>query len=173
MGIPIDDKLSWREQVGFVCKKVTKSLGILRKIRDFVHSSCFLTLYYTLIYPYLTYCNIVWASTFPSYLHKILLLQKRFVRLATFSKAIVPSSPLFFKLQLLTIFDINILQVCTFVFQVRQKTVDLPLGFRYYYLLIILNSIIIQFDRLRIFIYHCINIPWSIFYQIPWSYYVE
>lgn len=42
-----------------VCKKVTKCLGILRKIRDFVHNSCFLTLYYTLIYPYLTYCNIV------------------------------------------------------------------------------------------------------------------
>ena len=133
LGILIDDKLSWREQVGFVCKKITKSLGILRKIRDFVHTSCLLTLYYTLIYPYLTYCNIVWASTFPSYLQNILLLQKRFVRLATFSKADVSSAPLFFKLQLLTSYDINILQICTFVFKVNHKTDNLPHGFRYYF----------------------------------------
>ncbi len=73
------------------------------------------------------------ASTFPSYLHEILLLQKRFVRKATFSKAIAIAIALFFKSQLLTIFDINILQVCTFVFQVKHKTVDLPLGFRCYF----------------------------------------
>lgn len=84
LGILIDEKLTWKEHLSFVCNKVTKSLGIIRKISALVHSSCFLTLYFSLVYPYLTSCNIVWTSTFPTHLHKILLLQKRFVRMATF-----------------------------------------------------------------------------------------
>ena len=36
-------------------------------------------------YPYLTYCNLIWASTYVTYLQRIYLLQKRAVR--TISKA--------------------------------------------------------------------------------------
>ena len=104
LGVIIDDKPSWREQVGLVCNKISKSLGILRKTIVFVQNSCLLILYYSLIYPYLTYCNIVWASTFSSYLYTILLLYKKFARLATFSKVVVPSAPLFYKLKFLSIF---------------------------------------------------------------------
>ncbi len=45
------------------------------------------------MYPYVTCCNIVWASTFPIYLSKIFL--QTIIRLATFSKPVAPSPPLF------------------------------------------------------------------------------
>lgn len=51
---------------------------------------------------------------------------------ATFSKAVVPSAPLFFKLQLLTISDINFLQIFTFVFKVIYDITDLPYSLRYF-----------------------------------------
>ena len=38
------------------------------------------TLYYTLIYPYLTYCNLIWPSTYKSNLNRIVIIQKRAVR---------------------------------------------------------------------------------------------
>ena len=44
------------------------------------------TLYYRLFYPYLSYCHIVWASTFLTTLYKI-FLQIRFVRIATQSES--------------------------------------------------------------------------------------
>lgn len=94
-GILIEEKLTWKEHISFVCNKVTKSLGIITKMSTLVHSSCFLTIYYNPRYPYLIYCNVVWASTLPTNLHKILLLQKRFIRMATSSKSCVPTAPLF------------------------------------------------------------------------------
>jgi len=35
------------------------------------------TLYYTMMYPYFYYRNIVWASTYPSRLEKTIVLQKK------------------------------------------------------------------------------------------------
>ena len=134
LGILIDEKLTWKEHISFVCNKVTKSLGIIRKISALVHSSCFLTLYYSLVCPYLTYCNIVWASTFPTYLQKILLLQKRFVRMATFSKSCAPTAPLFLKCHVLAIFDLNVLQICTFIFKLKYMGADLPQSFQTFFI---------------------------------------
>lgn len=65
-----------------------------------------------MIYPYLIYGNIVWANTYPSNLHKLYLLQKCFVRLATLSNTTDPSAPLFKKLNILPMYNINIHQVC-------------------------------------------------------------
>lgn len=79
-------------------------------------------LYYSLIYPHLSYCNIVWASTYPTNLQKLFLTQKKFIRLATSSKYLSPSAPLFKKLNILSIYDINALQSCILIY----KYIHLP-----------------------------------------------
>ena len=39
-------------------------------------------LYYSLIiYPYFYYCNIVWASTYKTNLRRLVILQKRIIRI--------------------------------------------------------------------------------------------
>ena len=38
-------------------------------------------LYYSLIYPYFYYCNIVWASTYETNLRHLVMLQKRIIRI--------------------------------------------------------------------------------------------
>ena len=91
----MNGKLSWKYHITFVCTKVMKSVGIIRKMNGLVHQACFLTLYDSLIYPYLIYCNIVCASTYASYIHK-LLIQNTFARLNT-SNYLAPSAPLFKK----------------------------------------------------------------------------
>ena len=39
-----------------------------------------LLLYYSLIYPYLTYCNLTWSSTYVTNLNSVFLILKRIVR---------------------------------------------------------------------------------------------
>ena len=39
-----------------------------------------MALYFALIYPYLTYCNLIWASTYVTNLQRIYLVQKKAVR---------------------------------------------------------------------------------------------
>ena len=38
-------------------------------------------LYCSLIYPYFYYCNIVWASTYKTNLRRLVILQKRWIRI--------------------------------------------------------------------------------------------
>ena len=73
---------------------------------------------------------MIWASTHSSHLHKIILLQKRFVRLATFSDRFEPSAPLFKTLNILSVSEVNSLQICIFVYKCIYDHHNLPNGFK-------------------------------------------
>ena len=79
LGVLLDQHLSWKYHITHVAKKVSKAIGIISKARFFLSSKSLLSLYYTLVYPYLNYCNIAWCSTYPSNSNRILYLQKRIV----------------------------------------------------------------------------------------------
>lgn len=133
LGVYVDENLNWRVQIDSIYKKINKSIGIIRRISHLVNTSCLLTLYYSLIYPYLTYCNLVWASTFPTSLHKILVLQKRFIRIASRSESRASSGPLFQKHQILNIYNINIYQICIFIYKIQSSEGNIPVQFITYF----------------------------------------
>ena len=60
-------------------------------------------LYHTFIYPYLIYCVEVWGSAKFVHLSSILLLQKKIIRLITFSERLAHTEPLFLQLSILPI----------------------------------------------------------------------
>ena len=74
-------------------------LGIIAKDRYDLSSKSLLTLYYSLVNPYLTYCNVAWSSTCCSNLNCIYLLQKRIVRLKSEVHYLANIIPLFSKLR--------------------------------------------------------------------------
>lgn len=57
-GYDCSKKISWKDQITHFCKKITTLIGILSKTRN-VHNSCLVISYNSLIYRFLTYCNIV------------------------------------------------------------------------------------------------------------------
>ena len=66
--------------------KISKLTGLMAKGRHYVTLKTLQNIYCTMIYPYLTYCNIIWTSTYPTRLRSIYLIQKKIVRIMTFSK---------------------------------------------------------------------------------------
>ena len=78
-------------------------------------------LYYTLIYPYITYCNSTWSSTYVSNLNRIYFLQKRAVRAVTNSDYRAHTAPLFSKLGILDIFLINTLDIAKFMLRYHNN----------------------------------------------------
>ena len=93
LGVYIDEGLTWKSHISNICKKISKSVGIVHRVRFFLSSNTKISLYYTLIYPYLTYCTTVWSSTYVTNLNRIFLLQKRAVRAMTNSNHRAPSAP--------------------------------------------------------------------------------
>jgi len=59
-------------------------------------------LYYSLIYPFLTYGVHVWGLTFPSFLTQLFIIQKKAIRIIYFSEPKSHSEPLFKSLCLLS-----------------------------------------------------------------------
>ena len=81
LGVYIDQHLTWKTHVNFIAAKISESVGLFYKAKYYLPSKSLLTaLYFALIYPYLTYCNLIWASTYVSNLQRIYLVQKRAVR---------------------------------------------------------------------------------------------
>ena len=109
LGVYIDENLSWIPHINHVCLKISKSIGTIYRSRFYLSSKSKLALYYYLVYPYLSYCNITWSSTYITNLNRIFILQKRAVQVLTNSDFRANSAPLFLTVQLkiLDIFKLN------------------------------------------------------------------
>ena len=122
LGIIIDSTLTWRIHIDNVSSKISKSIGLLYKIRPFINTKLMRTLYYSIVYPYLIYAIEVWGSADDTHLNKLLILQNRIVRLINYSDkrredySFLPSDPLFYKMEIHKIHDIFKLMLTKFIF---------------------------------------------------------
>ena len=80
-----------------------------------------MTLYYSLVYPFLTYCNVAWSSTYCSNLNCIYLLQKCPLQLITKAHYLANTTPLFSQLKVLDIFSMNSFFVATFMYSYHHN----------------------------------------------------
>ncbi len=96
-----DSQLSWKYQVDYIAKKIKRGTGILSKLRLFVNIKILVNLYYAIISPFLIYALIIWGNTYLTTLKPLIILQKKAMRVITFSRFDEHSSPLFKRLQIL------------------------------------------------------------------------
>ena len=102
LGVMIDSNLTWKHHIDYISSKISKNIGILKKARKILANDTLLTLYYSFIYPYLNYCIHIWGSSAHIHLNKILLLQKKIVRIISGVNRLSHSEPLFINLSVLT-----------------------------------------------------------------------
>ena len=65
-------------------------------------------LYYSLIDPYFCYCNVVWSSTYKINLRRLVILQKRIIRIINKSHFNAHTDPIFKGLRILKFNDIHL-----------------------------------------------------------------
>jgi hypothetical protein len=131
LGVHVDQHLSWKEHINAISNKIAKNVGILSRTSYLLPTSIRLKLYFSLVYPYLTYCNMVWASTYPSRLQRLVILQKRAVRTIAGVPRGSHTKPIFSSLRLLNLEQILTLQTSIFMFRYEHKL--LPLCFQGYF----------------------------------------
>ena len=85
LGILIDSNLTWKYHISYITSKISKTIGVIARLRHFVPTSTLLTLYRSLLSPYLLYGVTVWGQAPQIYLNQILVLQKRALRLIYFA----------------------------------------------------------------------------------------
>ena len=70
LGIYIDQNLHWGPQIQHINNKLAINIAIIQKLRYFVDLHTLKQLYYSFIYPYLSYAIITWGSASKTSLHR-------------------------------------------------------------------------------------------------------
>lgn len=85
LGVFIDDKLSWKYHVAYVCSRIARNIGIFYKLRHYMSLSQLKQLYYSLIYPYISYAILAWGSAYKTQIKKVQIKQNTVIRIMFFA----------------------------------------------------------------------------------------
>ena len=115
LGVLIYSTLRWKHHDSNISKKISRSVGIMYKLRPSLPLNVLKDVYYSLVYSHIVYAIEVWGSTFKTKMDKILFLQKKAMRLIKFMDSypsipgpLQPSGPIFSQLKTLKVIDIYI-----------------------------------------------------------------
>ena len=100
-------------------------------ITSYVNSKTLLDLYYALVYPFLTYCIIAWGNTYQTSLQPLFVLQKKAIRIITFSGFFEHTSPLFKDLNVIKLFDEVTVHIAVFMYKFKNRL--LPTNFNVFF----------------------------------------
>jgi hypothetical protein len=117
LGVLINDTLTWNDHIRTVLNKVSKSTGVIRRVSYKLPVATLMNLYSTLVHPYFEYCNIVWASDYTSHLDKVMISQRKVLRIVHRLKWTACTKFLFARYSLLNINEINKFQTGCFVYK--------------------------------------------------------
>ena len=94
LGVKIDITLSWQYHVNDLSIKLNRANALLFKMRKYVSLKILRSIYFAIFDSYLSYCCLVWAQN-RSAIQRILILQKKAVRITNFQPRNSHTSPLF------------------------------------------------------------------------------
>jgi len=77
LGVFIDEKLNWKIHICEMAKKISRNLGMMRKIQHKLETESLVNLYNTMILPHLSYCLIVWGCATDKNINCLFNLQKK------------------------------------------------------------------------------------------------
>ena len=100
---------------------------MLPKLRHFVTISILVILYYSLLYPYFAYGSVVWGNTYHHTINPQFILQKKFIRIITFTNFKEHRNPIFIDLKILKFHDIVWFQTAVFMHNYHYS--NLPVVF--------------------------------------------
>ena len=121
LGMYIDKFLSWNFHIKQLSNKLSRAIGILSKLRHYAPINICLQVYYAIFYSHLIYgCNI-WGLTSEENIKTLEILQKKCLRILTFSDFNSHTNILFIKFKLLKIREIIKAQQLKLMFEFYNK----------------------------------------------------
>ena len=81
MGITINEKLNFAEHIIKLTCKLSKSVGILSKLRNILLFTALRKLYYSMVHSHLFYGIVIWVYTYDSHLERLIILQNKAVKM--------------------------------------------------------------------------------------------
>ena len=116
LGIILDNELKWNLHTAYISKKISKSISVLKMLKFSFPNEILKSIYFSLVYPYFTYCNLVWGGAASTHLDSLVKLQKKAVRIISKVGFLDHTTPLFDKLKLLQVNEIYQFNCAKFIY---------------------------------------------------------
>ena len=114
LGIYLDEHLSWKKDIDFLTQKLSRSVGILSKLRHSLSYTSLIQLYYAIFDSHTSYHLPVLGNISVEYLNSIKSLQNKAIRIIHFKKNTDTVLPLYIQSKILPIEQNLKLKSCLF-----------------------------------------------------------
>jgi hypothetical protein len=121
LGIHLDENLTWHDHIKICTSKIGNSIYAINRVSNFIPKRYIRTLYFTLIYPYLSYGIALWGSAYKVHMKGINVAQKIIIRIMSSASYNEHTNPPFQKLHILKLEDIYKVETLKVVFEYLQK----------------------------------------------------
>uniref|UniRef100_A0A8C6LAH3 Reverse transcriptase domain-containing protein n=1 Tax=Nothobranchius furzeri TaxID=105023 RepID=A0A8C6LAH3_NOTFU len=121
LGVTIEKKLSWKPHIDSIKAKLSKSLAVLYKVKEFLDEKALYLLYCSLFLPYFMYCVEVWGNTYETHLKPLFIIQKRAIRLVNKAACREHTHLLFIHLKVLKLRELVTLRTAQFMYKVMYN----------------------------------------------------
>ena len=117
LGVILDNKLNWHAHCEYICGKISKGIGIIIKVRKVFNETTLLSLYNSLILPYVSYCIDVWGKAYDTHLKHVMVLQNKAVRVIAGVPPRTNADNLYLELDVLSVKKIFVYAISIFMYK--------------------------------------------------------
>ena len=86
-GIFLDNQLSWQPHIDQTIKKLSRTCGMIFKLKCYVPISTLKLIYYSMFHSVIQYSLLNWGRASKSQFHNIQIMQNRFLRASLFHES--------------------------------------------------------------------------------------
>ena len=117
LGLTINETLTWKDHIEIISNRISKTIGILSRLKHTLSQKILKMIYTSLILPRLHYCNLAWGFK-PG---RIETLQKKAIRIISNSKYNAHTDPLFKEMSLQKVADIHVTAKLKFFYKLQNN----------------------------------------------------
>lgn len=133
LGLNIDEKLSWKNHIEEVHKKLLKFGSIFFKLRGIISQQTLRTLYFSLVYPNILYGVEIYANCCKTYLTKLNVINNKIIRTILNKDMRTPVTSLYSTFNVLPVNKLHIFNILLLVHKTLNCKNQLPLIFQNYF----------------------------------------
>ena len=121
LGLHINSKLNWNTHTNVIDKRMSRAVGVIKKLQLIFPKTILLTIYNALILPHIIYCLLSWGLA--SSIKTIVVLQKRAIRAISSAGYNAHTEPLFKCYNVLKVEDIYNYRLLVLYYNLKHKNV--------------------------------------------------
>ena len=123
LGVFIDENATWKPHINTISTKISKSIGILYRVRLIIPRKQLNQLHFSFVHSCLNYANLSWGSTQKIKLSTLYCQQKHSIILLSFKDQFTHSRPLFKEIVALNTYEINVFNILCLMFKCKTQLV--------------------------------------------------